>query len=137
MAKKSPSLPAYTEHQIQSMLVAWAKLKEARIPQLASLFAVPNGANKSVGVRMQMKREGLKPGVPDLVLPVMKLPYGSLYIEMKRPGAYPNAEQREWADRLEGQGMKVVRRCTSWQDGAVAILEYLDIDLGAFPELVP
>lgn len=145
------------EHQQQSLLFSWAKLKETQIPELESLYAVPNGSNKSIAQAVKFKAEGLKSGVPDVVLPVLMwneagrpVPqdgsgpetfascwFGGLYIEMKAPDKYPRPDQRAWADRLERQGMKVIRRCTTWQDAARHILEYLGIEVTRkrFPEL--
>lgn len=135
-----------TEHQIQAMLFSWIDLKMASIPELACAFAVPNGAYKSKAMAGKFKAEGLRSGVPDVVLAVLAeervtgaitMVYGSLYIEMKTPTTYPKPNQREWADRLEERGMKVVRRCTSWQDAAREMLVYLghEVTRQKFPEL--
>lgn len=131
------------EHQEQALLISWAFLREGSVPELENLYAIPNGSDKSFGVAARMKAEGLKPGVPDLCLAVLRpLPecdawWGSLYIEMKSPTGYPRPDQREWADRLEKRGMKVIRRCVKWEDAARHILEYLGIEVtrAKFPEL--
>jgi hypothetical protein len=144
VARKAAAPRGPSEHQIQSEFFRWAALREAKVPELGLLYAVPNAAKRGPALASKMKREGLKAGVPDIVLPSLQpvvsgqmVFYGSLYIEMKLPTTYPSPHQRDWADRLERSGMKVVRRCTSWQDAARHCLEYLGVAVTprAFPEL--
>jgi hypothetical protein len=138
------------EHAQQVALFQWAAIKEAHIPELACLYAIPNASRRSPRQGAQMKAEGMKAGVPDVALPVQRpIPpdpdgntqqvgfYAALYIEMKAPDKYPRPEQRAWADRLERWGNKVVRRCITWQDAAREILSYLghDVTRRKFPEL--
>lgn len=144
------------EHEIQKKLFSWIELHEGKIPELKNAFAIPNGGKRSKATAGKMKAEGQKAGVPDICLAVMApraqgvsgrpehgnwLPaspdYGSLYIEMKTPKGYPSPIQREWADRLDKAGMKVIRRCTSWQDAARHMLEYLghEVTRRNYPEL--
>jgi hypothetical protein len=73
-----------TEHQEQVSLIKWANLQSRAYPELAHLFAVPNGSHKSKQARKNFKDEGLKSGVPDLILPVARGGFNHLYIEMKR-----------------------------------------------------
>ena len=78
-------LPHPTEHQEQCAVVQWAALQHGRYPELALLYAIPNaGAGAQRGQAGKMKAEGVKPGVPDLCLPVRRGKCSGLYIEMKR-----------------------------------------------------
>ena len=52
-----------------------------------------------------MRAEGLRPGVPDLCIPVARGRYHSLYIEMKADGGKPTEEQARWILRLRAEGM--------------------------------
>lgn len=154
MASKQTS--TQYEHYEQVNLFSWLALKEAQYPELESVYAIPNAAKRSARQGAWMKAEGMKAGVPDVVFPLMRtiygpetqesrsgvLPrefhtYGGLYIEMKSPDKYPRPNQREWADRLERNGMKVIRRCTTWQEAARHIMEYLGVGNleKKFPEL--
>lgn len=145
-----------TEHEIQAALFSWINAKTPAIPELENAYAVPNGSYKSKASAGRFRAEGLRAGVPDICLAVMAprpqgvsytpdgpghLPpsfeYGSLYIEMKRPGEKPRPSQVVWADRLEARGMKVIRRCTCWREAARHMLEYLghEVTRRKYPEL--
>jgi hypothetical protein len=75
-------------------------------------FSIPNGADKTPAAAEVFRRTGLKPGVPDLCVPVPvyindQLLYHGTYIEVKRPGKYPPPEQREWHRVLRENGYRV------------------------------
>jgi hypothetical protein len=123
------------ESQEQQSFFAWAELMVQRIPELADLYAVPNAAKRSMRLAMQMKREGLKAGVPDIVLPHARGGYHALYVEMKRrrvkgekvelkAGTRPRANQRDWHDRLTAAG-NLVRVAYGWEEARDIVLEYL------------
>ena len=127
-----------SEHAIQTALFAWAALETKNYPQLKWLYAVPNGFFASSGQKSKMKAEGLRDGVPDLMLPVPKkavfniaTTYHGLYIEMKRD-KYRNREnggcsedQLKWLAYLNEAGYKAVV-CYSWEEARDIILEYLN-----------
>lgn len=76
---------------------------------------------------MKMKAEGLKAGVPDLVLPVARFPYHGLFLEMKAPGKYPSSEQKWWRDALQARAYRW-QLCRSGTAGITTICAYLGID---------
>jgi len=119
-----------TEHQEQAALIRWANLQSCTIPELSLLFAVPNGANKSPSARKSFKAEGLKSGVPDLILPVARGEYHHLYIEMKRksPKGYPSKDQKGWLRKLTEQGNRAVV-CWGFEEAKEEILNYLQLSL--------
>lgn len=107
MSKRSTS--SDLEHQHQASLVDWVKKHETVWPELRLLFAVPNAAKRSPRLAAYMKAEGLKAGVPDLMLPVARQGYHGLFIEMKRPKKYSvSDEQKQWIADLQAQGYKAV-----------------------------
>lgn len=117
------------------MLFTWAMLSLMRYPQLNDLFAVPNGAKKSLRMAAQFKREGLKRGVPDVILPHARHGYHALYIEMKRQrvkgervelraGTKPKEAQRDWHERLRAAG-NCVEVCYGWEEARAKIEWYL------------
>lgn len=57
----------------------------------------------------RLKRAGVKPGVPDiLVFERTRGGMKGLVIELKAPGGYPTAEQGAWLDALEDRGWMVI-----------------------------
>lgn len=119
----------------QQSLFAWAALMETKHPELKDLFAVPNGAFKSKAMAAKFQREGLKPGVPDIILPHARGGYHSLYVEMKRKrmkgkrvelrvGTRPSEEQLDWHLRLRAAG-NCVFVAYGWQEAAEYITGYL------------
>lgn len=129
-----------SEHSQQTALFAWAALETKNYPQLKWLYAVPNGFFASSGQKGKMKAEGLRDGVPDIVLPVpqkfnwansVRIKYCGLYIEMKRE-IYRNRrdggcseDQLKWLAYLNEVGYKAVV-CYSWMEARDVILEYLN-----------
>ena len=79
-----------SEHDEQVAVVDWFNLKYPKYQ--ACLIAIPNGAMlagspKKRGFQMhRLKREGLKPGVPDLFLAVPRGKYHGMWLEMKDNG---------------------------------------------------
>lgn len=116
-----------TEHQEQAAVIEWCDLVSKYRPELALIFAIPNGSNKSPSAAEKFKREGLKSGVPDLFLPVATEYANGLFIEMKRKkGGTVSSAQKDWKEKLEKQGYKVV--ICKGADKAIEVLkQYLDI----------
>ena len=92
-----------TEHQEQSSVVKYCTLK--KIP----IFHIPNGSYKSVTARTKSKQEGLKAGVPDLMLPIPNKNHHGLFIEMKRvKNSKVSVHQKQWIELLNKQGYKAI-----------------------------
>ena len=113
-----------TEHQEQAMLITWARHTESHWPELALLHAVPNGGWRHKATAGRLKAEGLKPGVPDLCLPVARHGYHGLYLEMKSKKGRLRPEQKWWLVRLNAQGYHAVV-CKGFASAVDVITEYL------------
>ena len=74
-----------TEHAHQVALMCACALAIHEHSELALLFAIPNGGDRSPIVAGRLKAEGVKPGVSDLFLPVAKGAYHGLFLELKVP----------------------------------------------------
>ena len=114
------------EHLEQVAFFDWAESMLAEIPQLALLYAVPNGGKRSIAVAGKLKMEGVKPGVPDVVLPVARGTYHALYIEMKEPRGGITPAQADWQFSLSREGNRVVV-CTTWEAARDHVLAYLHL----------
>lgn len=123
-----PKIP--TEHDEQVSLFRWAAA--SGIPELASMFAIPNGGQRHIVVAVKLRAEGVKPGVPDIFLPVPKGKFAGLFIEMKRSDGGDGAtkEQRAWLHTLRELGY-AAGMCPGWERARDTILNYLNVrDLG-------
>lgn len=82
----------------------WALWQEGQWPELKYMFHVPNGMRSKPREVAKYKKAGLKPGCPDIWLPVPRRGYHALIIELKLPGEKPRQNQTEWLDFLGGEG---------------------------------
>lgn len=110
-----------SEHGEQKALIAWARLAEQRYPDLRWLFAIPN---QGAGRNKRLQREGVKPGVPDLCLPIPRYPYKGLFIELKVKGGRMSLAQKDWIRFLNAQGYLAVV-CEGWDAARQVIEDYL------------
>ncbi len=113
-----------SEHEEQVNLFAWAKYMENQIPELKSIFHIPNGGHRHKAVAAKMKAEGVKAGVPDIFLACPRDGYHGLFIEMKAGKNRTTKNQNEWIQRLLGAGYMVVV-CYGWEAAKQEILDYL------------
>ena len=88
----------------QTCLFRWAALESGAHPELALLHAIPNGGKRSKSEAARMKAAGVKPGAPDMFLPVAREGCHGLYIELKRrDGGRVSTEQTAWMEALARQ----------------------------------
>lgn len=113
-----------SEHQEQVSLFKWAVFAAARWPELALLHAIPNGGHRSKVTAAMMKAEGVKRGVPDLCLPVVRGGWHGLYIELKAQGGSASQDQRQWLAALQRQGYRA-ELCRGWEQARRVIEEYM------------
>ena len=113
------------EHDEQVALIQWSEYALPAHPELALLYAIPNGGKRSRAVAAKLKAEGVKAGVLDLCLPVPRGTFHGLYIEMKRRhGGVLSADQTYWRDQLSAQGYQTYV-CKGWESARDAIIQYL------------
>ena len=99
-----------TEDAHQTAYFCWCTWQVAQIPELAFAFAVPNGGLRDPITASKLKAQGVKRGVPDIVLPVVRFAdnrwYAGAYIELKKlkGGNERDADQLKWAAFLKSQG---------------------------------
>ncbi len=105
-----------SEHTEQVALFRWAAVQKCTLPELALMFAIPNGGHRSKAVAAKLKAEGVKPGVPDICLPVARGGYHGLFIELKAGKNKASAAQTDWITGLNFQGYCAV--CLTGWDAA-------------------
>lgn len=120
-----------SEAQHQAAVMKWSCRPENRSkwPELALLHHIPNGGTRDAIEGRHLKQQGVKPGVPDLCLPVPSGRYHGLYIEMKTGAGRASEAQKWWIERLNDAGY-FAEVCHGWQS-AVQVLEwYLSLKMG-------
>lgn len=117
-----------TENMEQAALFQWAEMSTGRHPELSLLFAVPNGGYRTSKTAAILQKTGVKPGVPDICLPVARGGYNSLYVELKRvKGGVVSINQKAWLKALQEQGHRV-EVCKGWDAARAVIEDYLKGD---------
>lgn len=112
------------EAQHQTALMAWANRNRRYYPELCLLYHVPNGGKRDSKEAANLKRQGVKAGVPDLCLPVARCGYHGLYIELKVGNNKQTQAQKEWQYLLNGQGyLSVV--CYGFYEAAEVLEKYI------------
>lgn len=108
----------------QERLISWASWQQNRYPELKLLFHIPNGGSRNTLEAANLKRQGVKAGVPDLFLPVAKGTYHGLFIEMKWGKNTVTDKQDEWLHDLTVQGYKATV-CYGADEAIEIITDYL------------
>lgn len=117
--------PADREGQEQAALLREVEL---RYPEAFKLiYHVPNGGHRHKLVAIKLKGQGVKAGVPDLVLPMARGGHFGLYIEFKAMPPFDaavSASQDAYIQALIGQGYLAVV-CRGHIDALECLRAYL------------
>lgn len=133
LTSKGGGKKGHPEHDEQVKVFEWASVMSSKIPELKLLFAIPNGAfyGGHWSVANRMKAEGVKSGVPDIFLPVIRKTVdgidGGLWIEMKSGKNKPTPQQEWWMLNLQNCGYQV-RVCYSAEEAIDEIADYLSLE---------
>lgn len=109
-----------SEAQEQNLLFQWAEY----IPELKNMFAIPNGGSRHPAEAANLKRQGVRSGVPDICLALPRGKYHGMYIEMKVGRNKPSDNQKDWLSRLADAGYYTVV-CYGFDEARKEILAYL------------
>ncbi len=93
-----------SESQLQILIFDWCHLNRNKYPELELLFHIPNGGYRNITTAKRLKAEGVKSGVPDLLLPVPRGGYPGLFLEVKTKGGVVSDNQKWWLKSLSEQG---------------------------------
>ena len=103
--KKRPAAPEPTEAQAQAALFEWLEKKYPHVYEMTT--HVPNGGSRHPGEAKNLKRQGVKPGYPDILIDYPCGTYHGMRLEMKRNRRMKaTAEQDNWLGRLWMHGYK-------------------------------
>lgn len=119
------------ESSHQRALFCWAHDNSELYPELEWMFAVPNGGERQAVVGANLKAEGVKSGVPDILLPARRGPWIGLWIELKRVktvskrAGKASIEQNKWIIYFQSIGYGAIV-CYGYEDAKKTILDYLN-----------
>lgn len=111
----------------QINLMKWTEYMSGRYPEIKLLFHVPNGGSRNRIEAANLKKQGVKAGVPDLFLPVARGGHFGLFIEMKFGKNRTTAQQKEWIKELRDQGYRC-EVCYGWEAASEVLTDYLGKD---------
>jgi len=122
----------------QKVLIRWLKGEQRRGEQVGVLledvtYHVPNGGKRNKKTAADLKAQGVRAGVSDLVVATARGGYHGLYIEFKAAPPHSadfSASQREWLEKMEGNGYLAV--LAKGVDEAKAVL----VAYASWPETV-
>ena len=118
------------EEREQARFIKWTHTPAVRdlAPALRWMFHCPNGGKRDAITGGQMRALGVKPGVPDLLMPVASGPDSGLALEFKSATGTTTPSQDEWLAHLQANGwLTLVVR--SADEARAAVMHYLDADL--------
>lgn len=116
------------EENEQRAFFDWIALWVGSVPELASVYHVPNGLTGALrGIAHGM---GARPGVWDICCPLPAEGCTQLFIEMKAPGEGLSFDQRAFRDLLTGYPAPLVARFVvafCWFEAARAVCDHLGL----------
>jgi len=110
----------------QTQLFLWASWQSGKYPELELMYHIPNGGSRNAIEAANLKKQGVKSGVPDICLPVARMGFHGLFIEMKVGKNKPSDNQKRWISDLNEQGYRA-EVCYGWEEASKVISEYLGI----------
>lgn len=113
------------EAQIQTTLFEWSKY----IKELDCMYAIPNGGSRHKLEAINLKRQGVKAGVPDICLPLERGIYGAMYLELKSLKGKVQRSQDWYLKTLKNNGY-FVAVCHSLKSAINCIEDYLQLKIG-------
>jgi len=105
------------EHTIQAQFVARVR---NFFPNVV-IAAIPNGGSREYREAVNLKAEGVLPGMPDLIIAIARGGYFGLFVEMKSESGTISPDQNDVMRRLSEEGY-LCEVCWSVED-AVGVLE--------------
>ncbi len=127
---KTYFLKEKTEDTEQMKIINFCNIMSAYVPEYEMIYHIPNEGKRKNGAKL--KRIGLRKGIPDLCLPVPKMGFNGLYIELKKDTSKKaSKEQKEWLFKLEQQGY-ATSLCFGADEAINLITAYMNSDYETF-----
>ena len=111
------------EHKIQASFIDWFR---AAYPVYAlNCFSIPNGGKRDKVTAAILRKEGLQPGVPDLLIAVARKGYHGLFIELKTLKGELSVMQKQLSNVLIREGYQV-SVCKGYFNAVETAKEYMN-----------
>lgn len=121
MKKKNSPLEA----DEQKAVFRWIRSNQIKFQKLQLAYSTLNGVRLTPKLRKEMKEQGNRAGVPDIVLPARNKFYPGLYLELKRVrGGSVSKEQKKYMSLLAEEGFKTIV-CKGHKEAIEVIKDYL------------
>ncbi|MBC8137835.1 MAG: VRR-NUC domain-containing protein [Fibrella sp.] len=122
---RPPPEPDPLESWHQELLIRQCTQSKSHLPELAELYAIPNGGFRYKATAAAMQRQGVKAGIPDLALDIPRRGYHGLKIEMKRyrTGRVEEEQSKRLARNAKDGYRAIV--CWGWLAAWEEVLWYL------------
>ena len=91
------------------------------------VYHIPNGGKRNRREAVNLKRQGVRAGVPDLCIPVPMGSYHGLYIELKVDKNKTTQNQDDWLELLNKNGYKAVV-CYGFDEAKAEIDKYFNFE---------
>ena len=117
--------PYIHESVEQTNLFRWAAYEQGKYPELKLMYHIPNGGSRNRLEAANLKKQGVKSGVPDSCLPAARGTYHGLHSEMKSVRNKATENQKQWLSDLNEQGYCTVL-CYGWNAASEVITNYLE-----------
>ena len=126
---------AVSEETEQIHLMVWCRYMESKFPELETIYHIVNEGKRTAVTGGKLKEMGLRKGMPDVHLPVSRCAFSSLYIEMKKVGGKPTAEQVDRLEMLERYG-NAVAICEGAEAAENVLTAYCSNDYDTLNKLI-
>ena len=116
----------HPEYQIQCALVSWCDVVAVAYPDVGLYIATDPAGQRTPQAGARRKRMGVRAGVPDIMWPVARKGFHSLWIELKTDKGRLSPAQSDWLARLAVQGHLAVC-CHGIQEALDAVAGYFGV----------
>lgn len=123
----------HTEDDLQKMVFQWIRLMERRVSEFAMAFHCPNGGSRNPREAARFKGMGVRPGVPDIMLPCPghsingQYWFDGLAIELKSKTGRLTGEQSMWLGRLKDECGWRTEVCRTFDEAKAVLCEYMGV----------
>lgn len=116
-----------SESAHQRAIFKWTQQPHIRQkwPDLKLLFHVKNETTEGARQVAVDRASGVKPGVPDLCLPVARGKYHGMFVELKNETGRLRKEQKWWLNELGIEGY-FATVCHGWESAVRTISWYME-----------